>query len=75
LGLAVDQVASVQWHSLWPSFRYFTAIVLVGAAILSTYLFLCGGGFSWTSGYIAQDFAEEKVATAKHFNADSHLQI
>jgi hypothetical protein len=39
--LAVDQVASVQWPSLWPSFRYFTAIVLVGAAILSTcFIFL-----------------------------------
>jgi hypothetical protein len=58
--LAVDQAVSVQWHSLWPSFRHFTAISLVGAAILSTCLFFCGGGFSWTSGYIVQDFAEER---------------
>jgi hypothetical protein len=41
VGLAVDQVASVQWHSLWSSFRYFTVMVLIGAAILSTcFIFL-----------------------------------
>jgi hypothetical protein len=35
VGLAVDQVASIQWNSLWPGFRYFAALVLIGAALVS----------------------------------------
>ncbi|CAG8982451.1 hypothetical protein HYALB_00013982 [Hymenoscyphus albidus] len=35
VGLAVDQVATTHWLSLWPAFRSFSAVVLIGAALLS----------------------------------------
>lgn len=38
--LAVDQVDSVHWSSLWAPFRYFSLIVLIGTAILS-FFFIC----------------------------------
>jgi hypothetical protein len=33
--LAVDQVSSLHWVSLWPVFRYFSTIVLVGTVLTS----------------------------------------
>jgi len=35
VGLAVDQVASVKWDFIWPSFRTFSAFVLIGTTLVS----------------------------------------
>jgi hypothetical protein len=40
VGLAVDQVATTHWLALWPVFRSFSAVILIGAALLSLFFII-----------------------------------